>query len=257
MNIIGEYWEVSRILSRNIIGAIVLFCVLLSIIFKKKILGAKPRPIHIYFAGKKVKFYVRDSTDIIMLRGILVEGQLETTPLRPNIIADLGAHIGCASLYYVLLYPHAKILAYEAEPDNFEVLKMNMQQFPQVQCFHRAVASTSGKVKLWRSSSSAGNSITRSESSVEEITVPGITFDEIMLSNPDFVKCDIEGAEYEVFANSKKSSVCATYLIELHSDRNNKSTSDFLSLFPNYQNKILYQTRKRAMILLTANQKSM
>src|SRR2546421_8598701 len=43
-------------------------------------------------------------------------------------IIDCGAHIGMSILYFKRRYPHAQIVAFEANPQTFQVLEQNIKQ---------------------------------------------------------------------------------------------------------------------------------
>jgi len=45
--------------------------------------------------------------------------------IDPEVIFDVGAHIGVVSVYYSVMYPRAKIYAFEPFPGNFNLLKIN------------------------------------------------------------------------------------------------------------------------------------
>jgi FkbM family methyltransferase len=56
-----------------------------------------------------------------------VYGSLSELLTSPQWIIDLGAHIGLSSLYFLGLYPAAKVLAVEPHPDNFALLENNLR----------------------------------------------------------------------------------------------------------------------------------
>ena len=45
--------------------------------------------------------------------------------IDPEVIFDVGAHIGIISVYYSVMYPRAKIYAFEPFPENYNLLKIN------------------------------------------------------------------------------------------------------------------------------------
>ena len=49
-------------------------------------------------------------------------------------IIDLGAHIGMSVVYFKMLFPKAKILAFEPVPYNFEILKKKCGGKPAREC---------------------------------------------------------------------------------------------------------------------------
>ena len=62
--------------------------------------------------------------DILTLKEIYLDKEYDwTLEGEMNVIFDLGAHHGDTALYYHALYPEAKIIAVEASPEAFEILK--------------------------------------------------------------------------------------------------------------------------------------
>jgi FkbM family methyltransferase len=63
-------------------------------------------------------------------------------------ILDCGSHIGLSVLYFKLLYPNAKITAFEPNPDVFQVLQTNVFEngLTDVELVHAAVSDTDGTV---------------------------------------------------------------------------------------------------------------
>ena len=68
----------------------------------------------------------------------------------PKRIVDMGAHIGLATLYFAQMYPEAKIVAYEPDHANFELLTKNISEnnLLNVELIQAAVAPTSGELGL-------------------------------------------------------------------------------------------------------------
>ena len=66
------------------------------------------------------------------------------------VIVDAGAHIGMATLYYKMLFPHARILAFEPVPYNFKILEKNIHenQLENVELFEAVVAPKSGVLRI-------------------------------------------------------------------------------------------------------------
>jgi len=48
---------------------------------------------------------------------------------EPEVILDLGANIGCASIYFLNRYLASKVIAVEADPANFPLLVKNLKPY--------------------------------------------------------------------------------------------------------------------------------
>lgn len=125
--------------------------------------------------------------------------------LRPRMtVVDLGANIGFYTLLAAkLVGPEGRIYAFEASPDNFEVLEENIRLngYDNVIAVNKAVLNREGVVKLWTcAEDSASHTLFRNPGSsdiaveVEAITLDSY-FEEIGWPCIDLIKMDIEGAE--------------------------------------------------------------
>jgi FkbM family methyltransferase len=136
-------------------------------------------------------------------------------------ILDCGANIGLSVIFFKQLFPKARIKAFEPDPMNFEVMHKNIASFDfaNVELFNKAVWSKDDRLKF-SSYGSVGSKLSSSQpanakSTIEVAAVPLSAY----LNEPiDFLKIDIEGAEYEVLLS------CEQYLhnvknifIEYHS----------------------------------------
>lgn len=149
-----------------------------------------------------------DSKDALNLSTQGVYDPLETeiikkTLKKGDIAIDLGANIG----YYTLLFAKlvgetGKVFAFEPEPSNVELIKKNLaiNGHHNVVVEQKAVSDKSGKAKLY----SNGSVLTiQNASNPHKIQKP-ILVDAVSLEDYfkkrcksiDFIKMDIEGAEY-------------------------------------------------------------
>ena len=146
------------------------------------------------------------------------------TPMEnfsPRFILDCGANIGTSALFFANVYPAAKIIAIEPDPDNFKLLKLNTSHYPNVKCINAALWDKETKVDIFGTHPSALRTYETADSDENTIGTTTVAklltdsgFDEI-----DLLKIDIEGAEKEVFSAAdvhdwlSKTKVVA---IELH-----------------------------------------
>jgi FkbM family methyltransferase len=137
-------------------------------------------------------------------------------PASVRTIIDCGANIGVTSLYLAQVYPNARIISIEPQPDNFALLLRNTENVPQIEALHAAVVGTS-RPSVAFSTKREGWAGRISEDG--GIQVPAITLDEVLrfsLSRVDLLKVDIEGAEAEVFAHGSYLDRVQHVVAELH-----------------------------------------
>lgn len=153
--------------------------------------------------------------------------QAVTSAVKPGMsIVDVGAHIG----YYTLLFakcagPAGHVVSFEPFPANFAVLQKNVRlnQLKSVEVFAEALFShTQGIViNVPGGPANPGDASIRSIEGGKPLPVPTATLDSFCASSsfrPDFIKIDVEGAEYDVLIGGQ--DVVARFrpkmLIELH-----------------------------------------
>src|SRR5947209_4216587 len=69
---------------------------------------------------------------------------------RPFII-DCGAHIGISVLYFKRCYPYAQIIAFEPDPQTFQILEQNVTQnhLQDVHLINAAVTHDDGEIPFY------------------------------------------------------------------------------------------------------------
>ncbi len=136
---------------------------------------------------------------------------------EPKLIIDAGANIGYASVYFTNKYPNAKIIALEPSEENFQLLKKNVENYPNVTPLNCALWKDNKGVVI--QNPNAGNRGFMVESGSAQI--PSETVQSLLskfdISAIDIFKMDIEGAEKEVFeADCSWLSSTKAIFIELH-----------------------------------------
>lgn len=138
----------------------------------------------------------------------------------PGRILDLGAYVGYAAVYLTQLYPDADIVCVEPSSANFKLLTLNTAPYPRIRRLNGAVWSTTTRVAHgghelgdWGAQfGAAGDAATTQAWSVDDI-LASVGWD-----RAEFIKCDIEGAEREVFADRgarwHQAALCVT--VETH-----------------------------------------
>jgi len=101
-----------------------------------------PRIIQVSLPESNDTMKLRPNTsDMDVFQQIFVNEEYEFSLDRdPKVIIDAGANIGLASIYYSIKYPEAKIIAIEPELSNYELLKNNIKNYPNIYSTKSAMA---------------------------------------------------------------------------------------------------------------------
>lgn len=125
--------------------------------------------------------------------------QYKYLPIYPGCtVLDIGGHIGSFTRY-ALSRGAGRVVAYEPEPDNYRMLVINSEAKP-VTAYNQAVTSDGRKVTLnvKTNGHTGGHSIVIDSKNRDHIIVPSVPFREAVESaQPEVIKIDCEGAEYE------------------------------------------------------------
>lgn len=205
-----------------------------------------------FFLGKKL--YIHDIASFNLGNEELFQsGMYRFKANRSNpYIIDCGANLGMSVIYFKQLYPDARIIAFEADDDIFQYLEKNIDSFDyrDVQLINKAVWNCE-EVLSFNVEGGAGGRL--EEKSIEGIykKVPCTSLKKYLIGEKvDFLKLDIEGAEYEVIKDCEKELKNIDNLfIEYHSMSGKKQNLDkILSIVRNagfrYHIKEAYTTKQ-------------
>ena len=123
---------------------------------------------------------------------------------KGDVVFDIGANIG----YYTVLFSKVcgskgEIHAFEPIPPTFQKLFNSAKQFRNVRTINKAVGDYNGLVDIHYNldDSEKASVIRPNKSRFETIKIPILSLDsyysEQSLKRINFVKCDVEGLEYE------------------------------------------------------------
>lgn len=147
------------------------------------------------------------------------------TNMKDNIILDIGANHGLATIILAKQNPESLVYSFEPNPMVFEVLKTNVSKnnLLNVILVNKAVHSEKN-LKLIKHPLCSGASIMGvnkekmdnyyniqnpiyGKTTIEEITIDTISIDEVLsmfkIKNIHLLKIDCEGSEYDIFTTSK------------------------------------------------------
>jgi FkbM family methyltransferase len=167
--------------------------------------------------------YLRiDTSDFCAYRDVLIFRTKSYDPsipdFAPNIIVDIGAHIGMASILFALKYPTARIIAVEPEASNFAALIRNTAPYKTITPIRAALWREDGEVTLGPSAAHPKGAFQIVENGQQRVRALTITtlMHEVGIDGIDLLKIDIEGAEIEVFESCTWLTKVQVIAIELH-----------------------------------------
>jgi len=142
------------------------------------------------------------------------------------VIIDCGSHIGLSVLYFKLLYPEARIKAFEPGEVAFRILKKNISEnrLKNIELFNVALTSDNASRSYYQESQAdldtCGNTLIPEWGARNGFTVTKVQtrqLSDYINSEIDFLKADIEGSETEVIADiHDRLTWIKAFFIEFH-----------------------------------------
>jgi len=154
------------------------------------------------------------SEDTSIIREVF-ERKVYEAYVRPHpndVVIDVGAHLGSFTIRAAkMVRPKGLVVALEPYPENYELLKTNVRLLhtpSNIISVRTALGDREGFADLFLNGGYMGHSsiITRKTKSIK---VPITTLDrlvtELGIEHVDFVKIDVEGAEYDVLKGAENT----------------------------------------------------
>ncbi len=164
--------------------------------------------IRFRFRERFVIFKLRwHSSDFVVFEQIFIREEYQFATQQhfdSPCIVDAGANIGCTTVYFKAIYPFAKILAVEADPDNYSALQENLRlnNLHDVQCAAVALWFENGTVAISRNFKDgrdwSAHVDTQGQTPVTSRTL-GTLLESYGINSIDILKMDIEGSERPIF----------------------------------------------------------
>lgn len=186
------------------------------------------------------QFYCRNNKDDFQIMTFHEDDILEHkfNPKQEDVVIDVGAHIGPYTLKASsLVGVNGKVLAIEADPSNYDILNRNidLNKFTNATAVNYAAYSKEEKIKLYLPSKEEEEELShtkyntiiqdRAHNETKFVEVQANTLDYLLQSNGikhekvNWIKIDVEGAEFEVLKGAKdilSKSYNISLLIEIH-----------------------------------------
>lgn len=166
---------------------------------------------------------------------------------NPQVIIDVGANYGTYSFFLSKLYPESKIFAFEPSTRTFDIFRKIIKNFnlKNVIPIKKGLGSKEERKEIVMPAHytilayiSEKNTKRKSTDLIEDIKIT--TLDNFVkrnnLKNVDFIKCDVEGFELEVFRGAKNTikkfkPVVFVEVEERHTNKYGINPNDVLKFF--------------------------
>jgi len=164
------------------------------------------------------------------LKEIFLEGVYKQTLPENSFIIDCGAHIGLSVIYLKNICPTARIICFEPDEKNFSLLQKNIlsHHLENVDAKQEAIWDENTSLNFIQDGN-MGSKIGETTSS-HAVTVKAARLKDYLDEKVDFLKMDIEGAEYKVLKDiSEKLENVEKMFIEYHGTFN--QNKELLEIF--------------------------
>lgn len=131
---------------------------------------------------------------------------------KGDYVIDIGANIGYYTLIMAKLVGETgKVFAFEPDPNNFELLKKNVEYngYKNVVLFNQAVSNENGTLKLYYTQNGSISRTFDAGDGRRSMDIQAVRLDDVIKEKVDFIKIDIEG--FEIMAMKGAYNILNTY----------------------------------------------
>jgi len=165
----------------------------------RRIKTLKADKINSYILFSKEVYFKSPFEFLHNLSEIFIEEIYKIELPADALIFDCGANIGISVLYLKKRFPQSTIVAFEPDKQNFEILNLNVTSFELKNVELNNTAVWVENTLLSFSNDSSMSSKIENENTISTASlVKAIRLYDLINQQIDFLKIDIEGAEYKV-----------------------------------------------------------
>lgn len=174
----------------------------------------------------EIPFYFREGNfgDMYTIRENLGCKQYKQLKFNESdIILDIGGHIGTFAV--PLANKVRKIVTVEMDPDNYKLLEANVRFYKSIISLNKAVVSnehSDAPIEYYKANKNSGaHSMYVKRRRGNPLTAEIVRIGELLsVYKPTIIKCDVEGAEYDIFNTDLKiPDFVKQIIIEFHFGR--------------------------------------
>lgn len=154
--------------------------------------------------------WINDDDNFNILRKDIFQKRIYhfQAPVTDPVILDCGANIGMSVLYFKHQYPDARVIAFEPDPTIVPYLEENVRRngLNDVTIVRAALAEQNGQITLHSDGRYGSTIMTNSDDAAstesQRYDVRTVRLRDYLDQPVDFLKMNIEGAEWPVLADS-------------------------------------------------------
>lgn len=180
--------------------------------------GGYLQPSTVIFGGHRTHFS-SPSWFLHSVREIFIDEVYRFVPRRRDaMIIDCGANIGLSVIYFKRLCPEATILAFEPDPSLCELLTKNIQErgLEDVEVRNSAVWIDNARLRF-AADGALGGRLSGLHGADQQLEVAAVRLRDHLSRRVDFLKMDVEGAEYAVLKDCRdRLSNVENLFVEYH-----------------------------------------
>jgi FkbM family methyltransferase len=136
---------------------------------------------------------------------------------RDPLIIDAGSYIGLSILYFKHIYPEARIISFEPDPNIQKILKGNMatNRLTNIDFVNAALSSREGEETFYIHGDDGGSLVFKDDR--EPVKMKTQVLSKYLNEPVDFLKLNIEGSELDVLKEAEsKLALIREIVIEYH-----------------------------------------
>jgi FkbM family methyltransferase len=206
-------------------------------------------------AGLSHEWSLSHRSDLSVLEHVFLDLEYAVEMPPPEVIFDLGANFGAASVFFAQRWPQSRVYAVEPNPEMFRRLREAAQAYPRIICMNYAVADRDGMADFIVAQNHVASSLFRGDPAGRKVAVATRTLSSLMaeagVDRVDLLKFDIEGAEAFLFPDRSALDGFDVLLGEVHKDLIGMSETDFLRPFVGYRIEKRFESKNEFVVLAT------
>ena len=136
------------------------------------------------------------------------------------VIIDCGSNIGLSVIYFKKLYPKAKIIAFEADPNIYQIQLENLKRFENIELKNKAIWIDNKGVQMHPNQADGGYVSQEGKVHVKSERLKDVLNNQKKI---DLLKLDVEGAEFDLIEDCREHlSIVKKLFVEIHTFQREK-----------------------------------
>ncbi|MCS6935720.1 MAG: FkbM family methyltransferase [Chitinophagales bacterium] len=146
----------------------------------------------------------------------------QVNPQNVSVVIDGGANAGYSAVYFAVQYPKARVISIEPSDANCQLIRLNIQGYPNIELVHSALWKSDTYLKITNHDVSywaftVSETIADDPAGFRAVSLKHI-IDKYNIKSIDVLKLDIEGSELELFDADPHEwlRITRVLIVELH-----------------------------------------